>query len=80
MSKHTPEEVAELIKFHSAQCNKLVNGTCNTLRCMKRGGWPDLKRFNDSTCEYLETTKLLARLERVEEELDAMKLGHRGFP
>jgi len=24
--------------------------------------------------------KLLARLERVEEELDAMKLGYRGFP
>ena len=27
-----------------------------------------------------DVLKLLARLERVEEELDAMKLGYRGFP
>jgi len=57
----TDEEVAELIQFHSAQCNELVNGTCSNLRCMKRGGWPDLKRFKDSTCEYLETVKRLER-------------------
>lgn len=69
MTEATDEEVAELIQFHSAQCNKLVNGTCSNLRCMKRGGWPDLKRFKDSTCEYLETVKRLARLalRRVEE-------------
>jgi hypothetical protein len=55
------ERIAELIKFHSQDCSKLVHGQCHTRRCLVRGGWTvgDPSYATAATCEAFETVEYL---------------------
>jgi hypothetical protein len=47
-------------KFLTEQCNRLKNGQCSTLRCLKRGGYPEKGKTHElATCEAYEIYLLL---------------------
>lgn len=64
----------EQFEFLKGHCNKLENGLCSTLNCLKRGGLrkgekPD---YSLATCVPLEITK---EFERLEEEICMLEAG-----
>jgi hypothetical protein len=55
-------------KFLTEQCNRLKNGQCTTLSCLKRGGYPEKGKTVDvATCEAYEIYLLLKKKESKEE-------------
>jgi hypothetical protein len=58
----SPDKLVELRTYVTADCNRYINGECQTRRCLERGGWnegpPD---YATATCEEHEiATALLA--------------------
>lgn len=47
------------------QCNKYANGSCQTLACLKRGGYKrgEKSNYEEATCERHEQVKALEALE-----------------
>jgi len=59
--RHMKPEHEEFLK---SQCNRLKNGQCSTLRCLKRGGYPEKGKTVDvATCEAYEIYLLLKNAE-----------------
>lgn len=58
-----------LIVMQLEQCNKIVNGECASLRCIRRGG--GVKGINSdwnlATCEHLEMVEALTDLKHLTE-------------
>lgn len=54
-------DVEALIRHHSADCYKLVNGKCMTRSCLVRGGYvgPGPVDYSVASCEALETVEAL---------------------
>ena len=56
--------------YFSRHCNKLVNGRCQTTRCLHRGGYisggETDPHWDDATCEALEAVNALVEIERLE--------------
>ena len=59
--------------YFSRHCNKLVNGSCQTTRCLHRGGYisggENDPHWNDATCEALEAVNAFAEIERLKDDL-----------
>jgi hypothetical protein len=59
----TPQEAQKLLdlaEFWEKQCNRYVNGQCQTRRCIVRGGWSaGPVNYDFATCEEHETALVL---------------------
>ena len=55
--------------YFSRHCNKLVNGSCQTTRCLHRGGYisggENDPHWNDATCEALDAVNAFVEIERL---------------
>lgn len=66
--RHPTKATAELCDYFERQCNRFVNGSCTTVRCVYRGraqrpGQASLLSPSQlSTCEEFETAHILAGL------------------
>lgn len=66
--------IDEQLDFLKGHCNRLKNGLCSTLNCLKRGGLrkgekPD---YSLATCVPFEIKK---ELERLEQEISMLEAG-----
>ena len=64
-----------LVSELKAQCNRHINGSCQTLSCLKRGGYQrgDKPNYKTATCERHEQIKALEAMLANAKERDAEK-------
>jgi hypothetical protein len=66
------KEMESPIEWAKSQCNRYVNGVCQTRGCLRRGGWKPgepLTSYDMATCVPHETVKQLAELESTQAKL-----------